>query len=513
MVTTYSSIADEIKNISWKYASENIDNDLHTDILFMETSVSLLKKVAGISYSHGLLLYKGHKGRFYFPDEEAQHINKTLIYKLKNNLSWGEQLNKNIVIKSAELENIWKPYLNYHSFAMLSDDKIVYLYDIQLRKHYELYQYGWIPEILQDTEYGIDYWITSIARKYNSDFTQKDILTLLPDTLSHTVYYKHDRALLSLIQRILANKEVKMIFSLPPKYIRTSLPYHINSSIRQLVNHYGYLGYHGYDERRPYDFNYYLNLIKRYVENEDELATFTKRLYSPRTPSILWEKLAIDEKRLLHIYHNWGMTKSRRRMAQLRNFYFLDMLIEEIAFRHQIPEDYIRFMTPAEVKKLLLHHILPPNIDKRSSSCLCYLNERTTYICNGDYQDEIFNTLSSLTETPVVLRGSIACGGFQIGKACLIERKSDFFNEKVGNNTILVTREADPDIFCIFEKIKAIVTDQGGITCHVASLAREYGIPCIVGTRFATEKIAHGDTIEVDAIHGSVRILERNNKS
>lgn len=56
MVTTYSSIADEIKNISWKYASENIDDDLHTDILFMETSVSLLKKVAGISYSHGLLL-------------------------------------------------------------------------------------------------------------------------------------------------------------------------------------------------------------------------------------------------------------------------------------------------------------------------------------------------------------------------------------------------------------------------------------------------------------------------
>lgn len=45
MVTTYSSIADEIKNISWKYASENIDDDLHTDILFMETSVSLLKKL------------------------------------------------------------------------------------------------------------------------------------------------------------------------------------------------------------------------------------------------------------------------------------------------------------------------------------------------------------------------------------------------------------------------------------------------------------------------------------
>lgn len=512
MVTIFSNIAEEIKNINWKYASENIDDDLHTDILFMETSVSLLKDVIDISYSHGLLLYKGHKGRFYFPDEEAQNINKALISKLKKDLSWGEQLNKNIIIKSAELENIWNPYLTCRNFAMLSDEKITHLYNVQLRKHYELYQYGWIPEILQDTEYGIDYWIVSIAQKYMPDFAQKDILTLQPNVLSHTVYFKHDRALLSLIQHILVDTDVKAIFSLPPKYIRTSLPYHINRSIRQLVNHYGYLGYHGYDQRQPYDFNYYLNLIKHYVENEDELTTFRKRLISSPGSSALWDKMTADEKRLLHIYQNWGMTKSRRRMAQLRNFYFLDMLIEEIAFRNQIPEDYIRFMTPTEVKELLLHHILPPDIERRSSSCLCYLNENEIYICNGDYQNDLFHNSIPTIETYDILRGSIACGGFQIGEACLIERKSDFFSKKVENNTILVTREADPDIFCTFEKIKAIVTDQGGVTCHVASLAREYGIPCIVGTRFATEKIAHGDIIEVDAIQGLVRILEKNNK-
>ena len=81
MVTEYCNIVNEINNISWKYASENIDDDLHTDILFMETSISQLKKFIGISYSHGLLLYKGHNGRFYFPDKEAKDLNQVLISK------------------------------------------------------------------------------------------------------------------------------------------------------------------------------------------------------------------------------------------------------------------------------------------------------------------------------------------------------------------------------------------------------------------------------------------------
>lgn len=510
MDTKYSNIAHEISNINWKFASENIDDDLHTDILFMEVSVSQLKKVIGTSYSHGLLLYKGHTGSFYFPDDEAKFVNLILIDKLKNNLLWGEQINKNIIIKSIELENIWKPYLSYRNFAMLSDKEIIYLYETQLSKHYELYQYGWIPEILQDVKYGIDHWIVKMVQKYKSDFASKDILTLFPNTNSHTVYYKHDRALLSIIQRIQSEEELKAIFSLPLKYVRTSLPHHLHLSIRKLVNHYCYLGYHGYDERRPYDFNYYLNQIKHYLESEEELKAFRKRFVSLQTPSTLWNKLTDDEKRLLYIYHNWGMTKSRRRMAQLRNFYFLDMLIDEIAFRNQIPEDYIRFMTPKEVKKLLYYHILPSNIEKRSLSCLCYLDKDDIYICNGDYRNQLFNIAESDTETPIILRGNIACGGYQIGKACLIERKSDIFSKKIEDGSILVTREADPDIFCIFNKIKAIVTDQGGVTCHIASLAREYGIPCIVGTRFATERISSGSIIEVDATSGFVKILKNS---
>jgi len=57
------------------------------------------------------------------------------------------------------------------------------------------------------------------------------------------------------------------------------------------------------------------------------------------------------------------------------------------------------------------------------------------------------------------------------------------------------------------EKVADFVTDEGGITCHAAIVAREFGVPCIVGTCEATRMINTGDLIEVDANKGTVKII------
>lgn len=55
----------------------------------------------------------------------------------------------------------------------------------------------------------------------------------------------------------------------------------------------------------------------------------------------------------------------------------------------------------------------------------------------------------------------------------------------------------------------AIVTDEGGVTCHAAILARERRIPCVVGTAHATRALNDGTEVEVDAEKGTVRVLAR----
>jgi pyruvate,water dikinase len=59
------------------------------------------------------------------------------------------------------------------------------------------------------------------------------------------------------------------------------------------------------------------------------------------------------------------------------------------------------------------------------------------------------------------------------------------------------------------KKAAAIVTNEGGITSHAAIVSRELGIPCVIGTKIATEVLHDGDLVEVDANHGKVIVLER----
>ena len=54
----------------------------------------------------------------------------------------------------------------------------------------------------------------------------------------------------------------------------------------------------------------------------------------------------------------------------------------------------------------------------------------------------------------------------------------------------------------------AIVTDEGGLTCHASIVSRELGKPCIVGTKIATKVLKDGDMVEVNANHSLVRILK-----
>ncbi|PIU10749.1 hypothetical protein COT27_01555 [Candidatus Kuenenbacteria bacterium CG08_land_8_20_14_0_20_37_23] len=79
---------------------------------------------------------------------------------------------------------------------------------------------------------------------------------------------------------------------------------------------------------------------------------------------------------------------------------------------------------------------------------------------------------------------------------------------KCGPQDVLVMPMTRPRYNEFIKKVGAIVTDEGGILCHAALLAREFEIPCIVGTKIATQVLKDGDMVEVDADRGVVRKIK-----
>ena len=68
-----------------------------------------------------------------------------------------------------------------------------------------------------------------------------------------------------------------------------------------------------------------------------------------------------------------------------------------------------------------------------------------------------------------------------------------------------MTMMTTPDYVPAMRKASAVVTDEGGITCHAAIFSREINKPCVIGTKFATQVLKDGDIVEVDADNGIVR--------
>ena len=104
--------------------------------------------------------------------------------------------------------------------------------------------------------------------------------------------------------------------------------------------------------------------------------------------------------------------------------------------------------------------------------------------------------------------GSVAYEGKVVGKARVI------FNPREEGSTfqkgeILVTSMTTPDFVPLMKRARAVITDEGGLLCHAAIVARELQKPCIIGTRIATKVLRNGDKVEVDANKGVVRILEK----
>jgi phosphohistidine swiveling domain-containing protein len=126
------------------------------------------------------------------------------------------------------------------------------------------------------------------------------------------------------------------------------------------------------------------------------------------------------------------------------------------------------------------------------------------YLVNWGYPERFHRQASTDVD---VIEGIAASPGVIEGVARVVRTVDEF--DDVRDGDILVCQMTNPAWVVLFTRIAGLVTDTGGTTAHPAVLAREFGIPAVVGTSEATHRIATGDRIRVDGGAGRVEVLER----
>ncbi|MFB0972458.1 MAG: phosphoenolpyruvate synthase [Tissierellia bacterium] len=105
-------------------------------------------------------------------------------------------------------------------------------------------------------------------------------------------------------------------------------------------------------------------------------------------------------------------------------------------------------------------------------------------------------------ELIVLVKGLAASPGIGRGKVRIVEDLTNI--NQVEDGDVLVTGMTNPDMVPAMRKCAAVVTDEGGRTCHAAIVSRELGIPCIVGAKSATKDLTEGQFVTVDSTRGVV---------
>jgi len=297
-----------------------------------------------------------------------------------------------------------------------------------------------------------------------------------------------------------------------------SLPVQIAKGLAVLEEKYGCVPY-GYSGPTMWDIRYYFGKVGELIGTDDaalkgrifELESYADGISKRHSEIEGTFGLSQEEIRLCESLRTLAIMADQKKEFQFRCHVALGKVLNEMADKLGVPESSLRYVFPEEIEKL---RSTPEEINKIAKQRM--QNLFVVEFRGGKYraiegeEAEALRSILPKEEKGDVLKGEVgSLGSSQVtrGKARVLLSTKDIHVLEEGE--ILVATMTTPDYVVAMKKASAIVTDEGGVTCHAAIVARELGIPCVIATHSATRRIRTGDEIEVDVGTGEVRIIKR----
>src|SRR5690606_35942715 len=225
-------------------------------------------------------------------------------------------------------------------------------------------------------------------------------------------------------------------------------------------------------------------LLVQGAVNPDEFYLAKRALRAGR-PAVLSRKLGGKAEKMVYA-PGGGVQRVPVPAADRRRFSLGDADLEELGRQLLAIEDHygrpmdVEWVKDGEDGLIYIVQARPETVQSRSGRVL------TRYRVKGGGE-------------PLVV-GRAVGAKVATGVVRVIERAAEM--ERVQPGDVLVTDMTDPDWEPVMKRAAAIVTNRGGRTCHAAIVARELGIPAVVGTGDATEVLADGSVVTVSCAEG-----------
>ena len=270
----------------------------------------------------------------------------------------------------------------------------------------------------------------------------------------------------------------------------------------------------------PWDSDYYANLVaektllggegiereKRFLENYEKNAETGFEEVKAKLG------LTPDEAAVFEVVRDIGYYKWAREQVFQQATFRLKRVQDELGGRIGMPSTLeSKYLLSSEWREALADPgVFVRKAKLRTKNCLMLVSrDAGARVVEGaaaesEYAAMVFagdEVASGVKEW----RGTPASPGKGRGRVSVVNVLADA--PKMRQGDVLVSVATTPDLVPAMKKAVAIVTSEGGVTCHAAIVSRELGVPCVVGVRNIHKMLRDGDEVEVDASNGVVKLI------
>lgn len=454
----------------------------------------------------GMTIYKEGFTGFYFKSSEFKKSTEcaTPILFSLNKIKRHMEAVDNLINKAKE----YASYFRKNNLRKVSGEKLLNIYNKTINYYGRSLINGfvtWFTPILSDRA-------LSIAKRYKKKIEklgvdEKTAFGILVAPCKESPYVKKEKLLDELaVEYRNENKEHRPLTN--KKNIRKRAV-NLHKNILIFLEKYGWVGY---DYSGP--LMSYQEVIDALVERNKRGIKKEKK--TSREEIIKACKFKKPEKNIFDIFSILTYIKDLRNSGDdFIHYCLVEYLFKEVGRRHGLTKNDVQFLWPEELvdllkgkkrfgreyiqekKKFYVATTMAGPLFKRY-----YFGEEAKV-----FLEKIFKSEKSYEGEINELKGTIACPGFVTGKVKIINSFSDLNKMKKGN--ILVANMTSPRYMNAIALSSAIITNEGGLTCHAAIIAREFKKPCVIGTKIATKVLKDGDLVEVDANKGIIKMLDK----
>lgn len=354
----------------------------------------------------------------------------------------------------------------------------------------------------------------------NSKLNPAEVFTALTTSEKLSFGQREEIESLKILEKVVSDEKTKQIFGNLKDY--TKIPDGLPRDLNKLIlDHYekwcwvpfGYLG-------PAYGVDYYLSvwagLVRENIDVKKEIqkgVDRSKEIKAKKEDLVKKLDISTDLQKVYELAADITFLKGYRKDATYFAFFVLDKLFHEISKRLGISLRSCHMLLHNEIDDLLngRSNVDKVEIERREQHAVVFYENENMQILSGTKADDFMKDKLVKKEDVVVgadtFKGTCACSGDAKGVVKIINKTEEM--GKMNRGDIMIAHTTFPALVPAMKKASAIVTEDGGITCHAAIVARELKIPCVTGIKTITKVVKDGDEIQVDANSGVVRILNK----